>query len=48
MNESEKLNILIDLLTEIKGNLDTECCQTLMDADSISVKIERVLKEINN
>ena len=48
MNESEKLNILIDLLTEIKGSLDTECCQTLMDADSISAKIERVLKEMNN
>ena len=48
MNESKKLNILIDLLIEIKENLDTECCQTLMDADSISAKIERVLKEINN
>ena len=48
MNESEKLNILIDLLIEIKGNLDTECCQTLMDADSISVKIEKTLREIND
>jgi len=48
MTESEKLKILIDLLNEIKGQLDTECCQTLMDADNISLKIEKKLKEINN
>ena len=47
MTESEKLNTLINLLNEIKNQLDTECCQTLMDADSISLKIEKILKEIN-
>tara|TARA_B100000427_G_C15364447_1_gene531393 strand:- start:41 stop:190 length:150 start_codon:yes stop_codon:yes gene_type:complete len=47
MNEIEKVNILIELLNEIKEQLDTECCQTLMDADTISTKIEKTLKKIN-
>tara|TARA_Y100001934_G_C12157517_1_gene680337 strand:- start:32 stop:178 length:147 start_codon:yes stop_codon:yes gene_type:complete len=47
MTDNQKINILIDLLEEIKSNLDTECCQTLMDADSISLKIENTLKKIN-
>jgi hypothetical protein len=48
MTDNQKINILIDLLEEIKGSLDTECCQTLMDADNISLKIENTLKQINH
>ena len=48
MTDNQKINILIDLLQDIKGSLDTECCQTLMDADNISLKIEKTLKEINH
>ena len=32
MNDKEKIETLLDLLNEIKGQLDQECCQTLMDA----------------
>tara|TARA_B100001758_G_C18177456_1_gene487628 strand:+ start:123 stop:269 length:147 start_codon:yes stop_codon:yes gene_type:complete len=46
MNDSEKINLLVKLIEEIKSQLDTECCQTLMDADNISLKIEKTLKEI--
>ena len=46
MNEAEKIERLIKFLEEIKEKLDTECCQTLMDADSISAKIEQTLAEI--
>ena len=46
MSEKEQINQLINLLNEIKSQLDTECCQTLMDADRISTKIEKTLKEI--
>jgi hypothetical protein len=45
MNNTEKL---IKLLEEIKEQLDAECCQCFMDADSISIKIENTLKEIKN
>jgi len=48
MNDKEKIETLLDLLNEIKGQLDQECCQTLMDADSISSKIERTIKNIKN
>tara|TARA_B110000495_G_C22791404_1_gene462596 strand:- start:183 stop:329 length:147 start_codon:yes stop_codon:yes gene_type:complete len=48
MSSEEQVSILIELIEEIKTQLDHECCQTLMDADSISTKIERTLKKINN
>ena len=48
MTDNQKINILTDLLQEIKSSLDTECCQTLMDADNISLKIENTLKKINH
>ena len=48
MTHEEQVNILIELIEEIKTQLDHECCQTLMDADSLSTKIERTLKKINN
>ena len=48
MTDNQKINILMDLLEEIKSSLDTECCQTLMDADNISLKIENTLKKINH
>ena len=48
MNDKEKIKQLLILLNEIKTQLDTECCQTLMDADNISVKIEQVIKKIKN
>lgn len=47
MSELEKIDLLTKLLEEIKEQLDTECCQTLMDADSISTKIEKILRDIN-
>jgi hypothetical protein len=47
MNNEDKINELIKLLEYIKDNLDTQCCQTLMDADSISLKIEQTLKDLN-
>ena len=47
MNDQDKINQLLKLLEEIKTQLDTECCQTLMDADSISSKIEQVIANIN-
>ena len=46
MNSEEKIKELIKLLEYIKNNLDNECCQTLMDADSMSAKIEQKLKEL--
>lgn len=48
MTHQEQVSILIELIEEIKTQLDHECCQTLMDADSLSTKIERTLKKINN
>ncbi len=45
MNNEERIQELIELLKFVKDNLDNECCQTLMDADSISAKIEKVLKK---
>jgi len=47
MTDQERVIQLIKLLEEIKSQLDTECCQTLMDADSISTKIEKIIKEVN-
>ena len=47
MNNEDKINELVKLLEHIKENLDTQCCQTLMDADSISLKIEQTLKDLN-
>ena len=47
MSNEDKIKELIDLLNYIKEHLDNDCCQTLMDADSISAKIEQKLKEIN-
>ncbi len=47
MSNEDKINELVDLLNYIKEHLDNDCCQTLMDADSISVKIEQTLKAIN-
>ena len=46
MTESEKVKELIDLLEYIKENLDHVCCQSLMDADSISQKISKKIEEI--
>ena len=46
MTHEKKVEILITLIEEIKTQLDHECCQTLMDADSLSGKIEKVLKSI--
>tara|TARA_Y100000589_G_scaffold332150_1_gene389733 strand:+ start:19726 stop:19875 length:150 start_codon:yes stop_codon:yes gene_type:complete len=48
MNDKEKIEILLTLINEIKEKLDQECCQTLMDADSISSKIEKTIKMIVN
>ena len=48
MNNLEKIKKLTQILEEIKDQLDTECCQTLMDADSISVKIEKILRELSD
>ena len=48
MTSEEKINKLIALIEDIKEHLDHECCQTLMDADSLSAKIEDVLKKIKN
>ena len=48
MTEQEKIDELLNILEEIKGQLDSECCQTLMDADSISTKIERIIKKITS
>ena len=48
MTNEEKIKELVNLVEDIKNNLDTECCQTLMDADSMSAKIEEILKKINN
>jgi hypothetical protein len=47
MTHEEQVSILIELIEEIKTQLDHECCQTLMDADSLSTKIEKTLKKIN-
>tara|TARA_B100000674_G_scaffold488163_1_gene499819 strand:- start:1222 stop:1371 length:150 start_codon:yes stop_codon:yes gene_type:complete len=46
MTEKEKIQELVDLLKFIKENLDHLCCQSLMDADSISQKIEDKLNKI--
>ena len=48
MNDKDKIDQLLNLLHDIKNQLDSECCQTLMDADSISSKIEKIIKKINN
>ena len=48
MNHEQKIKELIDLLEYVKENLDNHCCQTLMDADSISARIEKVLKQYKN
>jgi len=48
MNNEDKINELVKLLEHIKENLDTQCCQTLMDADSMSYKIDLMLKKIEN
>ena len=42
----EKVDILLNLLVEIKDQLDHECCQTLMDADTISSKIEKTIQKL--
>jgi len=47
MKNEEKIKELIELLEYIKDNLDNHCCQTLMDADGVSAKIESKLKELN-
>jgi len=47
MDAESKIKELVNLLEYIKENLDTQCCQTLMDADSISAKIEQKIKELN-
>ena len=47
MNNDKIIKELLNLLEYIKEHLDNECCQTLMDADSISAKIEKKLKELN-
>ena len=39
MDTANKIKELITLLEDIKVHLDNDCCQTLMDADSISQKI---------
>ena len=48
MTEEDKVKELVSLLEYIKENLDHVCCQSLMDADSISQKIEEKLKEIQS
>ena len=47
MDNKTIIKELLDLLEYIKENLDHQCCQTLMDADSISAKIEEKIKELN-
>ena len=46
MDTENKIKELITLLEDIKVHLDNDCCQTLMDADSISARIEKKIKEI--
>ena len=46
MTDKEKVDILLNLLVEIKDQLDHECCQTLMDADTISSKIEKTIQKL--
>ena len=48
MNNEQNIKELIELLEYVKENLDNHCCQTLMDADSISARIEKVLKKYEN
>ena len=48
MNNEEKIRELVQLLEHIKEELDHVCCQSLMDADSISEKISNTLKKIEN
>jgi len=47
MDTEHIIKELVDLLGYVKDNLDNQCCQTLMDADDISAKIENKLKELN-
>tara|TARA_B100001250_G_scaffold413380_1_gene447323 strand:- start:444 stop:590 length:147 start_codon:yes stop_codon:yes gene_type:complete len=47
MDNKTIIKELLDLLEYIKDNLDHQCCQTLMDADSISAKIEEKIQELN-
>tara|TARA_B100001287_G_scaffold211523_1_gene180355 strand:+ start:3201 stop:3344 length:144 start_codon:yes stop_codon:yes gene_type:complete len=46
MTNKEKIDELIKLIKTIKESLDSECCQTLMDADSLSAQIEETLRNI--
>ena len=48
MTEEQKIQELIELLEYIQENLDHLCCQSLMDADSISQKISEKIEEIKN
>ena len=48
MTDQKKVEELIKLLEYIKENLDHVCCQSLMDADSISQKISEKLEEIKS
>ena len=47
MDPEHIIKELVDLLEYVKDNLDNQCCQTLMDADDISAKIENKIKEQN-
>lgn len=46
MTDKEKIDELKKLIIKIKEHLDSECCQTLMDADSLSAQIEDTLRNI--
>tara|TARA_Y100001978_G_scaffold174962_1_gene166899 strand:+ start:330 stop:470 length:141 start_codon:yes stop_codon:yes gene_type:complete len=46
MTDKEKIDELKKLIKTIKEHLDTDCCQTLMDADSLSAQIEDTLRNI--
>ena len=46
MDNETKIKELVELLNYVKNHLDTDCCQTLMDADSISNRIEKKLEEL--
>ena len=46
MTDKEKIDELKKLIIKIKEHLDSECCQTLMDADYLSAQIEDTLRNI--
>ena len=48
MSNEEKIQQLVTLLENIKEELDHVCCQSLMDADSISEKITKTLSKVKN